>query len=577
MHIKYEKIKFIVLLYFFLLFSIRLFSLEVDVDEIKKGKKIKFVNYEGAHNYIDTERSIRSIGWRLSSFRKINELFRYHMKYSIIHVVDDTTNDKFDADIISIDRDANVDHIRNVRLIISGYLERRYGYTSKQADILSVFITYYNAIYRGNIEYFSQIYKALVMKHINEKNAGISTKYYEWPGRTKILIPLTEEVKKGKIKSLDTEELSDEKVIEELKKEKDKGIEERKEMVKIREKDLEEKKKDVEKEKKEIEDKKNKLDEEKKKLEEDKKKIEEKQKEIEKEKEEAKKIEDEKERKKKEEEIKKEEDKLTKEKEELAKKEEDTKKKDEEVKKKEEETAKKEKEVKKQEEKIKKEKEDVKKDEQDVKIRKDPEKYREELIKKEEALDKKEQELKEKEDKLRENRIDEKIYQDKFYYLKVKEYMVEGHYNNEMYIIDAESRKILVKSPLDRICGKKYFVFKEGVVVISFKSTHDSQHYLALLDLDTLEVKLEGEDNIFWRSFVEVNDGYIYAILKEGEDYYLGKFDMQLKRTAISDQKVDFSTFITFYKNYIYVNDDKKEILVLNKDNLKKVDKIQPK
>ena len=165
MLIIYKKLRLVFLINIFLLFSINLFSLEVDVDELKKGKKVKFINYKGRHRYVDSARSIRAIGWRLASFRKVNEVFRYHMKYSIIHAVDDATTDKFDADIISIDRDARVDHVRNVRLIISGYLEKRYGYTRKQADVLALFLTFYNAIYRGDIGYFSENYKDVVLKY----------------------------------------------------------------------------------------------------------------------------------------------------------------------------------------------------------------------------------------------------------------------------------------------------------------------------------------------------------------------------------------------------------------------------
>ncbi|MCK4799247.1 MAG: hypothetical protein KAT05_17875, partial [Spirochaetes bacterium] len=143
-------------------------GLEVDVDEIKVGKKIKFINYEGKHTHTETIWDIRAIGKWLSRITIDNEIFRYHMKYSIIHALDDTTNDLFDADIFSIDKNAKVDHIRNIRLIISCYLEKKYGYTKKDALLLTTFVIYYNAIYRGNIDYFSKKYKKCVMRHINE-------------------------------------------------------------------------------------------------------------------------------------------------------------------------------------------------------------------------------------------------------------------------------------------------------------------------------------------------------------------------------------------------------------------------
>ena len=542
--------KQIFILNFILLIVIQnVFNLTVDVDEIRTDKKIEFINYTGKHKIIDTVWTIRSIGVKLSKFEKNNEAFRYFMKYSIIHAVDDTIDDRFNADIFSIEKSAKVDHIRNVRLIISGYLEKKYGYSRKDALLLATIVTYYNAVYRGDIDYFTKRYKPVVMKHINKKNAGISTKYYEWSGTTKVLIPLTDEAGEKTISSLDTTELTETKVIEELRKEQDKGVKERKDITKFQEKEIREQKKQIGKEKKRIE--------------EEKKGIEKQKEKIEKEKKEIAKIEDKKERKIKEEEIKKDEIKLEEKKEDV--------KKDEQA------IGKKEGEIKKKKEKIEKEKEKIKKDEEKIKIRKDPKKFEKELEKKTQELEKKEKELSAKEEELKKKEaIDENIYADKFYYLKIKKYMVEGHYNNEMYLIDAKTRKVILVSPLKEICGKKYDVFKNGVVVVSYPENHSSPHHLTLLDLNTLEPIVTGKDNIFWRSFVEIKEDYIYAIIKNGENYYLGKFNSKMEKIAKSDTKIDYSTFITFYREFIYINSEKKEILVLKKDDLSLIDTIKP-
>ena len=540
-----------IFIFFIVLFSIfHSFGLRVDEDEIKSAvEAIEFINYSGPYRYQDTALGIKGIGTRLSNFENDNEPFRYLMKYSIIHAVDDTTGDKFDADIFSIDARARVDHIRNVRLMIGAYLEARYNYSPEDALTLATFVTYYNAVNRGDLEYFGTKYKDVVMQNINANNAGMSTKYFEWPGNTRIIIPLTEDAAEKTINSLDTTELTDTKVIEELKKQDDKGITEREKITDIKEKQIEEKQKEI------VEDKKN--------IEEEKKVIEQKEAEIKKEKEAVAKIEDKEVKAKKEAEIKVEEKKVETKKEEVAKKEKEVKKKEEQI-------------VKKQET-VKKEKQDIAKDKKEVAIKKEPEKFVKELQKKSEELDKKEEELAKKEEQIKNKGEDEKIFQDKFYYLKVKEYMVDGHYTNEMYAIDAASRKILIKSPLRNICGNRYDIFKEGVVVISFKSDHASDHNLTLLDLNTLEPVVTGEDNIFWRSFVIVKDNFIYAIIKDNEDYYLGKYNTKMERVAKSIEKIDNSTFITFYKDFIYINSDKKDILVLNKDDFKLVDKIAPK
>ncbi len=541
---KLKKILFVFII-FCTLFSV--LALKVAVDEIKTDSVINFINYQGRYRYQDSAWSIRSIGTKLSKFENDNEFFNYLMKYSIIHAVDDVSSDKYDADVFSIDKDARVDHVRNVRLIISSFLEKRYGYLRSDAYILAIFITYYNAINKGDIDYFSLRYKDVVLRHVNSENIGMSTNYIEWPGNTKIIIPLTENAGEKKLTSLITDELTNEKIIDELKKREDKGVEEREDIVDLKEREIEETKKDIEEEKKEVEKEKEIIVKEEEK--------------IVKEKEEVAKIEDKEEREKKEAEIK-EKEKV------IAEKKEDVKKAEEKVKKDEVKVVK-------REETVKKEKADLKSDKKEVQIKKEPEKFVKELEKKEDELVKKEEELKKKEEKLK--GMDENIFQDKFYYLKIKEYMNDGHYNNEMFIIDAISRKVLVTSPLINICGSKYDIFKEGVVVISFISDHNSAHNLTLLDLNTLEPKATGTDNIFWRSFVEIKDDFIYAIIKEKENYYLGKYNKRMERVAKSSEKIDSSTFITFYKDYIYINGDKKkDILVLNNKDLSLIDKITP-
>jgi hypothetical protein len=50
-----------------------------------------------------------------------------------------------------------------------------------------------------------------------------------------------------------------------------------------------------------------------------------------------------------------------------------------------------------------------------------------------------------------------------------------------------------------------------------------------------------------------------------------------MENVAKSKEKIDSTTFITFYKDYIYINGDKKkDILVLSNKDLSLIDKINP-
>lgn len=574
------------------MFSTSLFSIEVDIDEIKT-KKIDFTNYSGKRSKSESISEIKSIGYRLSyqvKNSKTDDLFRYHMKYSVLRALAKDDKEKFSADIIFIDRDAKVDHIRNVRRIISAYLEGMYGYTEREADAIAVYTTYYNAIYRSNIDYFSSKYSTTVTKHLTKNNAGISILWSDWPGKTAIVIPLTEENKRGEIGGIDPFIISDDKVKDEVKKDKD-NKKTTDEVIKIKEKDIDKSRKDLEENKKILEEKKKETQDEKKKLEEKKIETEKKKEEIKKEKEETSKIADPEKRKVKEDEIKKKEDEVKKEEKKIT---EDTKK----IVKEEEKIKKDEKVIEKKTEEVKKKEEDVKKDKTDTKEtekekttgdtkdnKKDNTKETKEekttvkdeiLKKKEETLKEKEKELDKREDKLKDKAPGEGVFGLKIYYLEVKEYLEGGHYNNTMYMINTTTKKIDFKSPVTNICGRRYDVFSGGIAVITHTGSHQAGHRLTMLDREKLTAIRTGEDNIFWRSFIEIKDNNIYAIIKDQETYYLGKFDMNLKLVAKSAEKINSNTFITFFEKSIYINREDKSIIVLKMEDLTLSDVIKP-
>jgi hypothetical protein len=231
-------------------------ALEVDVEELKKtsDREIIFTNYEGPQERIEAADEIKAIGWLLAQpLAEGREEARFLLKYSIIRAVDPAIEGKFDADIFSIDREARVDHIDNIRRILAGYLEAAHGYNAEDARLLAVFETVYNAVYRGNLPYFAEAYKPVVLGHIDTGNAGISTLYSDWPGATRILIPLSEGARKGQVSALSTSELTDEAVIEEMRRQPDLGLEDRKDMVELKEREVEEKQAESERLAEEIE------------------------------------------------------------------------------------------------------------------------------------------------------------------------------------------------------------------------------------------------------------------------------------------------------------------------------------
>jgi hypothetical protein len=228
---------------------------QVNRDELQDLPPVVFINYEGPHARLDTREEIRLIGVGLG--RQISENERgiaptlaglsveqkktYSYKfeagtlnrYFVIHSVSGQEGNKIDADILGLGVDTGVDHIRNLRVIIQGYLQTTYNYSERDAALLAEYITIYNAVYRGNWDYFVSRYKTQVMNNLAKDRVGLSIRYDEWPGRTLLVIPLGQ----GGLSSVDSSTLSDQKVIEEMRKEDDQSIPQRREMVNLLERE----------------------------------------------------------------------------------------------------------------------------------------------------------------------------------------------------------------------------------------------------------------------------------------------------------------------------------------------------
>lgn len=223
-----------------LLLPLSVFSVEVNKTELEEGQSdaVQFENYGGAHTTIDSAAAIIGIGTALGDelARDLEnpQAIQPYAKYSLYHVVG-SDEDGLDADILFLNETAGVDHIDNLRRILAGYLMAAYAYTEEDARTLSIFITVYNAVYRGNLENFSEKYKNSVLTYLDAQSVGLSTSWEDWAGKTQIVVPLGELA--GKIGAVETSVISDDKVIEALRADEGKNIEARENLVGIKEKE----------------------------------------------------------------------------------------------------------------------------------------------------------------------------------------------------------------------------------------------------------------------------------------------------------------------------------------------------
>ena len=216
------------------------FAIEVDQNELRQAdnQPIEFINYTGAHNEIDSLRSIADIGRRLAGAVDRGRAGDMN-RYAVIHAVDTAVTTGLDADILIVGKSARVDHITNLRVIIAAYLSSAYGYSEQDARTIAHFITLYNAVYRGDINAFKARYKDAVMKHLTADKVGLAVRYDEWPGKTHIVIPLSDAKYSGTLSSIDTTAISDKKVVEKMREQDDMDIAARKDMIDLKERESE--------------------------------------------------------------------------------------------------------------------------------------------------------------------------------------------------------------------------------------------------------------------------------------------------------------------------------------------------
>ncbi len=231
------------------------FALDVDRAEIESAgiEGVVFVNYEGPQSRIDSLADIKGIGSSLgASIAGGAASSGGADRYRVLRAVDPSVAQGFDADIIFIGSAAGVDHVRNLRWVIAGYLQAAWRYSEKDAYLIATFATFYNALHRGDMAFFNAKYKKVVTAQLSPANAGLSTRYSEWPGKSAIVIPLSSGAKAGSLSAVDTGAVAGKDVVASLQAEEGKGIPERQAMTDLKEREAAALRADAEKQRAEI-------------------------------------------------------------------------------------------------------------------------------------------------------------------------------------------------------------------------------------------------------------------------------------------------------------------------------------
>ncbi|AJA90524.1 antigen, p83/100 [Borreliella chilensis] len=221
--------KILLIFSFFLVFlnGFPLNAREVDKDKLKDfvNMDLEFVNYKGPYDSTNTYEQIVGIGEFLARpLINSNSRSSYYGKYFIDRFIDDQDK-KTSVDVFSIGSKSELDSILNLRRILTGYLIKSFDYERSSAELIAKVITIYNAVYRGDLDYYKEVYIETALNSLTKENAGLSRVYSQWAGKTQIFIPLKKNILSGKIESdIDIDSLVTDKVVASLLSENEAGV-----------------------------------------------------------------------------------------------------------------------------------------------------------------------------------------------------------------------------------------------------------------------------------------------------------------------------------------------------------------
>lgn len=516
-----------------------IFSLEVDKNELNTtgNEIIEFINYTGPHKVIDSAQAIKEIGSDLGKdiSLSVSSTNGSNEKYYVVHSVTSESKDQLDADIIYIGSTATVDHVDNLRRIISGYLQSAYNYSEKDANTLAVFITVYNAVYRGKLDTFKSKYTEDVVKNLSSENCGLSTNYKDWPGKSEIVIPLFD-VKNGGLSTVDTSVITDSKVVDSMQEDEDRNIDSRKDMVDLKEREADESSEKAQEAQKEAVQEQKVLNETKKEAEEAKKEAEEAKKEAE----EAKKVAEENPNDKKAQETAKEAEKKA-----------------------EEATAK-------AEEKQQQVEEQQKKTDDAKEAAKEAQ----------EIADKKQNEAQTERKEIAQDQ--QEIQQEKIAEAKANtEYGIiivdEENLLSRLVKFNSDNGEIIRKSPVAVIRNRTIFeVGSEGseqFISVAGDNAGNGTIKLVLMDQDNMEITRESNETLSEDSVLVKDGDDYYCVIDDNGKWVVAKYNAELSLRYKSSIAVKSSTPITITKSGVVVTDSTGQLMLLSKTDLSAITK----
>ena len=266
----------------------------------------------------------------------------------------------------------------------------------------------------------------------------------------------------------------------------------------------------------------------------------------------------------------------------------------------------KEREIEEEQDKIEEQKEDLREDSQELvlekeKLEDDSEgltdseiKDREtDITEKESTIEEKQEELKEREDKQQDRQeevqkeselisVDEKKLieeekgesegDDKDLVETVPFLIIDGNDTDLMgrlALININTGEIYKRSSINTVRGRRYYLSDNNMLIVSGIDRAPQAVRLMFLDPKTLEVKIQGSDDVFSDTDLLLDGSSIYAVVREDSKWYVGRFNNELVLQARSLEEVLSYTPLQLNNGVLYVQLSDGRVVPLDPDTLK--------
>jgi hypothetical protein len=134
---------------------------------------------------------------------------------------------------------------------------------------------------------------------------------------------------------------------------------------------------------------------------------------------------------------------------------------------------------------------------------------------------------------------------------------------------DSVKGTTLKESALDTIRARSLLVAGADYVAIAGKKEGTGAVRLIIIDGTSLEMKSQGDDDIYGDSVLVEKGGFYYAVVETPGGLFLAKFDKALKLAAKSDKAVLGITAVGFSDKGVVVQDSSGAFMLLGLTDLK--------